>query len=225
MSYQFLDNPEFRDRSEQTVHVIGMGRRFAAYVIDFIVIMLLSGLAGACLGLVSAATAPDRMRELQANELNYTLFTQCLGFLVVASYYILAWSIEGQTVGQKFLGIKVISTNGSPVGLGKAIMRYIGYFISSIPLMLGFAWIAFDERRQGWHDKIAGTYVVPKETRFPPDVPLVFDRSESIPSGLLVAMFYGMFILIPIAVIALLTMFGPQIGNIFSEITRDLPQR
>ena len=41
------------------------------------------------------------------------------------------------------------------------ILRYIGYFVSAIPLGLGYFWIAFDKRKQGWHDKMAGTVVVP----------------------------------------------------------------
>ena len=40
------------------------------------------------------------------------------------------------------------------------IIRYLGYFISFLPLGLGFLWIAFDERKQGWHDKLAGTVVI-----------------------------------------------------------------
>ncbi len=38
--------------------------------------------------------------------------------------------------------------------------RYLGYFASTIPLCLGFLWIAFDKRKQGWHDKLAGTVVI-----------------------------------------------------------------
>jgi len=40
------------------------------------------------------------------------------------------------------------------------IGRYFAYFISTIPLCLGFLWITFDRKKQGWHDKLAGTVVV-----------------------------------------------------------------
>ena len=42
------------------------------------------------------------------------------------------------------------------------ILRYIGYFVSIVPLGLGYVWVAFDKRKQGWHDKLAGTVVVPR---------------------------------------------------------------
>ncbi|MBW2651381.1 MAG: RDD family protein [Deltaproteobacteria bacterium] len=37
---------------------------------------------------------------------------------------------------------------------------WVGYIISKLPFFLGFIWVAFDGRKQGWHDKIAGTYVI-----------------------------------------------------------------
>jgi uncharacterized RDD family membrane protein YckC len=40
------------------------------------------------------------------------------------------------------------------------LARYVGYIISTIPLCLGFLWVGFDSKKQGWHDKIAGTVVV-----------------------------------------------------------------
>jgi uncharacterized RDD family membrane protein YckC len=44
--------------------------------------------------------------------------------------------------------------------LGQSLVRYFGYFASCIPLFAGFIWIAFDRRKQGWHDKMANTVVV-----------------------------------------------------------------
>jgi uncharacterized RDD family membrane protein YckC len=62
--------------------------------------------------------------------------------------------------------MKVIRVDGSALDLGRAIARYAGYLVSIIPLFLGFIWIAFDARKQGWHDKIADTVVV----KLPPPV-------------------------------------------------------
>jgi len=53
------------------------------------------------------------------------------------------------------------------------IGRYFGYFLASIPLGLGLLWVAFDKRKQGWHDKLAGTVVI-RETR--PE-PVRFNRA------------------------------------------------
>ena len=58
------------------------------------------------------------------------------------------------------MGIKVISTDGSPVVRRSALLRYFGYVVSAGILFVGFVWIAFDSHKQGIHDKIADTYVV-----------------------------------------------------------------
>ena len=47
-----------------------------------------------------------------------------------------------------------------PPSTGQLIGRYLGYYVSMIPLCLGLIWVAFDARKQGWHDKLAGTVVV-----------------------------------------------------------------
>jgi uncharacterized RDD family membrane protein YckC len=44
--------------------------------------------------------------------------------------------------------------------LGRSFLRYVGYWVVWITLFIGFIWVAFDGRKQGWHDKIAGTLVV-----------------------------------------------------------------
>jgi uncharacterized RDD family membrane protein YckC len=58
------------------------------------------------------------------------------------------------------VGIKIVKTDGTPVTSVEALVRYIGYWASAIPLGLGFLWVAWDSGKQGWHDKIAGTCVV-----------------------------------------------------------------
>ena len=68
----------------------------------------------------------------------------------------------GQTLGKKALGIRVIDANaGGPIGYGRALIRYFGRWISSIPLLLGYFWMLWDKERQCWHDKFATDYVVP----------------------------------------------------------------
>jgi uncharacterized RDD family membrane protein YckC len=60
-------------------------------------------------------------------------------------------------------GLKVVQTRGEKgekMTPGIAFLRWVGYLVSSLFLYLGFIWIAFDGKKQGWHDKIAGTIVV-----------------------------------------------------------------
>lgn len=83
------------------------------------------------------------------------------GILLPLLYYWLFTGLRGQTPGKMALGIKVVNAQGDRPGLGVAAMREIlGKLISTIVLCLGFLWIAWDKQKRGWHDTIAGTYVV-----------------------------------------------------------------
>ena len=56
----------------------------------------------------------------------------------------------------------VDAKTGGRLTVGQSIGRYLGYFVSTIPFGLGLLWVAFDPKKQGWHDKLAGTVVVRK---------------------------------------------------------------
>ena len=63
---------------------------------------------------------------------------------------------SGQTLGKRALGIRVIDLRaGGPIGYGRAVVRYLGRIISTIPLFLGYFWMLWDGERQTWHDKFA----------------------------------------------------------------------
>jgi uncharacterized RDD family membrane protein YckC len=69
------------------------------------------------------------------------------------------WALIGRTPGMIVLGVRVVSREGTPPGLRRAVVRALGYWVSAI-FFVGFAWIAIDRRRQGFHDKLAGTFVI-----------------------------------------------------------------
>ena len=77
-------------------------------------------------------------------------------------YFTYFHGLTGRTPGKMIMNLQVISLEGKPISFGTAFLRTVGYFISNI-LYLGFIWVAFDKRKQGWHDKIAGTVVIIKE--------------------------------------------------------------
>lgn len=54
----------------------------------------------------------------------------------------------------------VDAETGRDITINKAVLRYIGYFVSILPLGLGLLWVGFDSKKRGWHDYIAGTVVV-----------------------------------------------------------------
>jgi len=82
--------------------------------------------------------------------------------LVGVLYFCYFWSGQGggQTLGMRVLNLKVVRTDGSALTILQAFIRYIGLIISFFCLLIGVIWVAFDANKQGWHDKIASTYVI-----------------------------------------------------------------
>lgn len=71
------------------------------------------------------------------------------------------WLYKQATPGKMMLNIQIIdAATGGSLSLGQSVVRYLGYFVSAIPLGLGLLWVGFDEKKQGWHDKMAGTLVI-----------------------------------------------------------------
>jgi uncharacterized RDD family membrane protein YckC len=153
------------------------------------------------------------------------LMFQCLAFLISAGYFIGFWATTGQTPGKMALGIKVIGEDGSPVSWGKALLRYLGYILNSLAFSIGFIWAAFDAKRQGWHDKIAKTYVVPKETQFNAMEPVTIVPSDSGGAAAVAVILLSIIpilLLVSIVVIAILLLLGPVVGDVFSNIVEEL---
>jgi uncharacterized RDD family membrane protein YckC len=86
--------------------------------------------------------------------------SQGLQTLIMALYAIVLWVNWGRTIGARILGLRLVRVDGQPVTYGTAIIRYLMIIVSAIPLGLGLIWVAFDRRKQGWMDKVAGTYVI-----------------------------------------------------------------
>lgn len=117
------------------------GRRLVAYLIDVTIIGILSGI-------VYAISKP---------------LGNVAGILVYLVYFtFFDGSARGQTVGMMALGIRVIDfRSGEPIGFGRGFIRWLGRVVSTIPCFLGYFWSIWDKEKQGWHDKIATTVVVP----------------------------------------------------------------
>jgi uncharacterized RDD family membrane protein YckC len=81
-------------------------------------------------------------------------------FIIEAAYFTYFYGYTGQTIGKMICGLKVVSTEGRLIGYRRAFLRWIGYQISFYIFFFGFFWIAVDPNKQGWHDKIARTFVI-----------------------------------------------------------------
>jgi uncharacterized RDD family membrane protein YckC len=74
---------------------------------------------------------------------------------------ILFWRFRGATPGKMLISARIVDAGTyGPPSTGKLIGRYFAYLVSIVPVFLGFLWIAFDKRKQGLHDKLAGTVVI-----------------------------------------------------------------
>ena len=84
-----------------------------------------------------------------------------ISYLVPAVLVIAFWNRKGATPGKMLIRARVVdAASGGAPRLGQLVVRYLGYFLSIMPFMLGLLWVAFDRRKQGWHDKLARTVVV-----------------------------------------------------------------
>lgn len=81
---------------------------------------------------------------------------------------IIFWAMKQATPGKMAVSATIVDarTGGKP-STGQLVGRYFAYFLALLPLGLGYIWVAFDSRKQGWHDKLAGTVVVRPKVRGP----------------------------------------------------------
>jgi hypothetical protein len=80
--------------------------------------------------------------------------------IIPPGYFILFWTLGGQTLVQYAMGLRVVRVDGKRMTVLRSLARWLGYFVSFIALGLGFLWVLWDDRRQGFHDKLVKTVVV-----------------------------------------------------------------
>lgn len=84
-----------------------------------------------------------------------------INWILPALAVVLFWVFKGATPGKMLTSMKVVDEKtGRIPSASQSVIRYLAYFVSTLPFCLGFVWIAFDPRKQGWHDKIAKTVVI-----------------------------------------------------------------
>lgn len=109
------------------------------------------------------------------NVENPTILAGPIDFLVSWIFPAVAiisfWFYKQATPGKMLFATKIVDarTGGEP-SFGQLVGRYFAYFLSTLGLGLGFIWVAFDPKKQGWHDKLAGTVVVRRSQRGPEQV-------------------------------------------------------
>ncbi len=134
------------------------GSRLVAYIIDAVVTWALVIVVSLVLGGLAAAGATANSGAVAGTSALVWLLAL---FVIWLGYFPWFWAHGGATPGMKMLHIRVVrEVDGGPVTGGQAILRLLGYWVSSLIFYLGFIWILIDAHRQGWHDKIADTVVI-----------------------------------------------------------------
>ena len=130
----------------------GFGRRALAFAIDSFFFILLFGILFYAL----RTSAPE------SALLNPTYIPAYLFLLVLNAFYFTFFhSTTGQTPGKMLVGIRVVSTRGGALLVPwDSFMRWFGYFLSGVPLGLGFLWSVIDPDDRAWHDRWAKSVVV-----------------------------------------------------------------
>ena len=116
------------------------GRRFAAWVIDGVVVLVMLGILARLLHGVGGG----------------------LALLASAGYFtVFEGGPSGAALGKQAMGLRVVDArSGERIGYPRALWRWFARFISAIPFYLGYLWMLGDRNKQCWHDKLAGDLVV-----------------------------------------------------------------
>lgn len=139
-------------QSEQELEYVGFWSRMLASLVDTVLLMLV--ITPIMLSIYGSAYWAD---ERIFKGYSGVLFEWILPIIAVLIF----WQVKQSTPGKMLIGAKIVDAKtGENPQTGQLIVRYIGYYVSLLGLCLGFIWIAFDKRKQGWHDKMAGTVVV-----------------------------------------------------------------
>jgi uncharacterized RDD family membrane protein YckC len=122
-------------------------RRLAAAALDALVLLFWNALVFLLAVGIAPESAPRAPLPL-------------IGMLSALAYMAVGWAFWGMTLGKWALGIRVVAADGRKLSWMRALGRVGAFLLASAPLKAGFAAVLWDEKRRGWHDRLAGTLVV-----------------------------------------------------------------
>ncbi|UCE97460.1 MAG: RDD family protein [Dehalococcoidia bacterium] len=155
-----------KKREVSTLELAGFWRRFVAVLIDLFALAAISSVILLIFapyqwfGFGGFWGTGDVFEEPVWRALPYLIGGNLLSLIVNIAYFVGFWLWRGQTPGKILMNIKLIRADASNVSVSVALLRYLGYIVSGAVVFIGFIWIAFDSQKQGFHDKMAETYVV-----------------------------------------------------------------
>jgi uncharacterized RDD family membrane protein YckC len=139
------------DSMRTDLEYVGFWARAGAALIDIVLQAML--IAPVSYALYGSASSGDDMFHGPGDII--------LNLVLPAVAVIAFWIFKGATPGKMAISARIVdAATGEPMSRRQAVLRYVGYFVSALSMGIGYLWVAFDRRKQGWHDKIAGTVVV-----------------------------------------------------------------
>lgn len=144
----------------------GFWRRFAAYILDSIVVIAVLAILNVATGVIFDCGPPASAGGTVV-QVGFSCVTTGIGNIVMLIgswlYFALMETSSRQgTYGKMVMGIVVTDADGGRLSFGRATGRYFGKIVSALILMIGFIMIAFTSRKQGLHDIMAGCLVTRK---------------------------------------------------------------
>jgi uncharacterized RDD family membrane protein YckC len=150
------------DMDTEDLEYVGFWARVGASLIDTVLLLMI------CMPLVTMIYG---WRYWTSNAMIQGPADFLINWVLPAIAIVLFWVYRQATPGKIAIGARIVDARtGAKPSTGQLIGRYLGYYVSTIPLFLGLIWVAFDPRKQGWHDKLAGTVVVRDKHRGPEPV-------------------------------------------------------
>jgi uncharacterized RDD family membrane protein YckC len=141
-------------------HYAGLFTRVIAFIIDALIIAIALAIIPWAIQILLNSIGIGSFTTRWMVGIDRILASGIFAIVFTYSYYAFFWFFAGMTIGNAVMGVRILRTNGKRVGPFRALVRLFGYVICLIPFGLGFFWILLDDRRQGWHDKLAGTFAV-----------------------------------------------------------------
>lgn len=130
----------------------GFWIRVGASIIDSILIAVI---------VIPLLIAVYGMNSLVSQSFSQGFLGILINYLLPAFAVIVFWIYKSATPGKMLVGLTIVDAKtGDKPSTSQFVGRYLGYYVSMIPFFLGIIWVGFDKRKQGWHDKLAGTVVV-----------------------------------------------------------------
>ena len=143
--------------AQAVAQLAGFWARFAGLFLDGLIFLVVELLLGA----IFTSTSTEVVGGLAITVRTGSSLPTAIMIILELAYFSWFWSTRGASLGQQLVGIRVVdSETFGPLKPSQAVVRYIGYLISGLPFLLGYIWAAFDPKKQGWMDKLAGTQVV-----------------------------------------------------------------